>query len=86
MYLPDKDIHIKPIFSESASEKILQILFSLGYPTEMTLVGESISPLAFIEKIKVETPELDKKRKRYRKYLLASIGEEISMGELEGVG
>ena len=86
VYLPDKDIHIKPVFSESASEKILQILFSLGYPTEMTLVGESISPLAFIEKIKVETPELDKKRKRYRKYLLASIGEEISMGELEGVG
>ena len=85
VYLPDKDIHIKPIFSESASEKILQILFSLGYPTHMTLVGESISPLAFIEKIKDEASGLDKKRKKYRKYLLVSIGEEISLGELQGV-
>jgi len=81
-----KDVEkIYPLYSETASQKILEILFSVSYPYELTLVGSPISPKTFLKKIRFDIKMLSMKRKYYKGGATRILGKEISLGRAKGI-
>src|SRR3990172_401175 len=85
LMLPKEDETFRPVFSDTLADKILKILFSIAYPYEITLVGETISAQTFLTKLNFDPEKIETKKRSYKNYYERSIGQKISLGEIAGL-
>ena len=84
-YSPKNQGTVRPISSQDAANKILEILFSFSHPYEVTILGEEYSPEQIVEEVKKEKPAIASKKSKYYKFpKYFSAGEEIVLGKVSG--